>query len=390
MTAVPAREPNAVLERARALVPEIRARADEIESARRLPLDLVDKLRSTGIFRLGIPRTLDGLEADPSILVRAIEEVSAADGATGWCAMIGATSALVSGYLAEPVAREIYGPMPVISGGVFAPKGRAVIDGDDFVVTGRWPFASGCEHCDWLMGGCVVFEGGKPKLGAGGVPQTTMVLFPAAAATIHDTWNVSGLRGTGSHDIEVRDVRVPRARALALATDRPSVEGALYRFPVFGLLALGIAAVALGLARRAITELEAIAVDKTPTASRRRVAERAAVQADVARAHAETDAARAYVFEAIAGAAREAAGGEIPIMLRGRLRLAASHATASAAIAVDRMYQAGGGTSIYAGCALQRCFRDVHVATQHLMVAPPTFELVGRVLLGLDAETSML
>jgi alkylation response protein AidB-like acyl-CoA dehydrogenase len=380
--------PDDVLESIVRLIPRIRTRSDEIERLRRLPLDLVDELARAGVFRLLVPRALGGHDV-PSLLA-AIEEVSAADGSTGWCAMIGATSGLVAGYLEPAVARDLYGGAGAISGGAFAPRGSARLDGDFYVANGRWPFASGCEHCTVLMGGCVIVEGGKPKLDANGVAQSRMLLFLPSQATIHDTWDVAGLRGTGSHDIEIKELAVPASRSVSLTSDAPRATGALYRFPVFGLLALGIAAVAIGIARRSIEELQSLAVDKTPTGSRRRLAERGAVQSDVARAMAEVESARAYLVDVVGAAEEEADAGALSVSTRASLRLAATHATMSAAAAVDRMYDAGGGTSIYARSPLQRCFRDVHVATQHVMVAPPTLELAGRVLLGLDADVSQL
>jgi alkylation response protein AidB-like acyl-CoA dehydrogenase len=240
------------------------------------------------------------------------------------------------------------------------------------------------------MGGCVILENDKPKVDAAGNPEFRMLLFPPASVHVHDTWDVAGLRGTGSHDIEVRALAVPVAHSVSIVSDRPFAAGALYRFPVFGLLALGIAAVAIGIARRSIEELQALAVAKTPTGAHRRLAERAAVQADVARATAEVASARAYIADVVGGAEEEAENGDLGAGTRAALRLAATHATVSAASAIDRMYDAGGGTSIYARSPLQRCFRDVHVATQHVMVAPPTLELVGRVVLGVDADTSQL
>jgi alkylation response protein AidB-like acyl-CoA dehydrogenase len=208
---------------------------------------------------------------------------------------------------------------------------------------------------------------------------------------IIDTWDVAGLRGTGSHDIAVEDRFVPGARSLSLISDRPRADGPLYAFPVFGLLALGIAAAALGIARRALDELVVLARDKTPTGSRRRLAERPAIQAEVARAEATLGAARAFLLATVDAAwTRARAAGVIDVRERARLRLAATHATLASADAVDRMYSAGGGTAVYAASPLQRCFRDIHVATQHMMVAPATLELAGRILLGLEADTAML
>ncbi len=373
-----------VVDAVRALAPDIRAQAERIEHDRRLPPALVRTLARAGVFRLCVPGALGGDEAEPATLLVVLEELARADGSTGWCAMIGATSGLVSAYLPAAEARAIYGASrEVVTGGVFAPTGGAVREDGTYRVTGRWRFASGCQHCDWLMGGCVVR--------GDGAPQARMVLFPATDAEIIDTWTVSGLRGTGSHDIAVRDLRVPVTRSVALGHDRPIAAGALYAFPLFGLLALGIAAVALGIARRALDEIVALAGAKTPTGGRRTLAERSTVRAQLAEAEATLGAARAFLFDVVGGAwAAARAAGVIAVPLRARLRLAATHATVAAARVVDAAYTAGGGTAVYADSPLQRAFRDVHVVTQHMMVAPATWELCGRVLLGLDTDTAML
>ena len=380
------------LEAARVLAPGIRERAEHIERERRVPDELVTSLAQAGLFRLCVPRTLGGREADVATLVQAIETIAQADGAVGWCVMIAATTGVLSAYLPEAAAREIYGGTPgPITGGVFAPLGTAVPERGGYRVSGRWPFASGCEHCAWLLGGCVIIEDGVPRQHPDGQVDTRLMIFPATAARIIDTWTVSGLRGTGSHDIAVTDLFVPAERAVSLTHDGARQAGPLYRFPVFGLLALGIAGVALGVARAAIADLITLAASKQPTGSRRRLADRALVQFQVAEAEATWRAARAFLFDAIGDAWGTAVGrGDITTAERARLRLAATHAATSAAKVVDAMYSAGGGTSVYATSPLQRQFRDIHVLTQHLMVAPPTYEVVGRVLLGLDTDTAQL
>jgi alkylation response protein AidB-like acyl-CoA dehydrogenase len=373
-----------VIDRVRALVPDIRAAAAAIERDRRLPRALVRALARAGVFRLCVPRALGGEEAEPATFLAVLEELGGADGSTGWCAMIGATSGLVSAYLPDAEARAIYGASPeVVTGGVFAPTGGAVREDGWYRVTGRWRFASGCEHCDWLMGGCLVRDEDPPR--------HRLVLFPAADAEIIDTWTVSGLRGTGSHDIAVRELRVPVTRSVALTHDRPRAAGALYAFPLFGLLAVGIAAVALGIAGAARDEIMALAGSKTPTGGRRSLAERSTVQAALAEAEAQRASARAFLHESVHAAWTAArADGALDVAGRARLRLAATHATAAAARVVDAAYTLGGGTAVYADSPLQRAFRDVHVVTQHMMVAPATWELCGRVLLGLDTDTTML
>ncbi len=210
------------------------------------------------------------------------------------------------------------------------------------------------------------------------------MVLRADQTQVIDTWNVSGLRGTGSHDMSAADAIVPKRHSASLISDRPRHGGALYRFPIFGLLSLGVAAVALGVAQEATIALTALATGKRPMWSKKSLAHRELVQAHVAEAEGLWRSARAFLFEAaeeVTGIAT--ARGEIGLKERALLRLAATQATRSCARAVDLMYHAGGGSSIYAASSLQRHFRDVHVATLHVMVAEATYAAVGRVLLGL-------
>jgi indole-3-acetate monooxygenase len=369
-----------VIESAEALAPRLAELAELGEKGRRLPAELVEKFRAAGLFAMCAPASLGGGEVPVADILETIEALARADAAPAWCAMIQSSSSVLGGYLEPKVAAEIFGSGGAVLGGVYAPLGRATSVDGGYRVSGRWPFASGSQHCDWLCGGAMI-EDRPPRL----------MLFPASEVTIHDTWHVSGLAGTGSNDIEVTDLFVPGGRSVELANDRPIEQGALYKFPVFGLLALGIAAVALGIGRGAIADILELAGGKTPTGSRRKLAERPLVQMQVAESEAMLAGARAFVFESVAEAWQTAAaGGELNLDQRARLRLAATHATTTSAQVVDAMYTVGGGSSIYLSSSLQRRFRDVHAATQHVMVAQPTYELAGRVMLGLDTDTSVL
>lgn len=382
-----------VLDAIQALTPAIRARAAEIERARRLPGDLAQSLAQAGLFRMAIPKSIGGLELEPALILRAIEAAGAADASVGWCLMIGATSAMTAAYLPTAVAREIFGRADVITGGVFAPAGRATIDGDDYILDGRWQWASGSANCHWLAGGCLVMEGAAPRLRADGAPDERMLIFPAQAAELIDNWQVAGLCGTGSGDMQVRRLRVPRAHSVSLTADAPLASGALYAFPVFGLLALGIAAVTLGNARSAIDDLLELARSKKPQGSRRTLAERASAQAGMAMAMAEASlrSARAFFYEAVADAWAAARGsGAVDARRRAALRLAATHAARTSAEVTRSMHDLGGGTSVFLSSPLQRRFRDAHVATQHLMVATPTYELAGRVLMDVPTDIRQL
>lgn len=382
---------SALLEAATTLQPMIRARSAEIEKARRLPADLAKQLASAGLFRMATPRDIGGLEAEPATLFRAIELMGEADASVGWCIMIGATSGMNAAYLPAGIARAIFGPPGTISGGVFAPMGRATEDGDDYILNGKWQWASGSANCDWLMGGSVILVDGAPRKLANGAPDSRMMIFPAASARLIDSWQVSGLCGTGSGEMEVVNLRVPKTHSVSLVTDRPYASGALYAFPIFGLLALGIAAVMLGNAKSAIDELVELAGGKKPQGSGRALAERPSAQACVADSVAQWRGARAFYYDAVGAAWDQArARGNVGVEERAALRLAATHAVRTSAAVVRAMYDLGGGSSVFLTSPLQRRFRDAFVGTQHMMVAPQTYELTGRFLMGLPTDASFL
>jgi alkylation response protein AidB-like acyl-CoA dehydrogenase len=322
--------------------------------------------------------------------VEAFEALGRIEASAGWCAMIGATSSWMAGQLPDHVAREIFGAPDARSAGVFAPSGRASLDGEVLRVSGRWAFASGVTHCAWIALGAVVFDGDEPRL-EDGRPDARFVFLPTSEIEIEDTWDVSGLRGTGSNHVNVQDAAVPVERTFPLMASRPARAGPLYRLPLLGALAIGVASVALGAARDALDELDELAGAKTPTGGRRTLAQRGQVQVERATAEAELLAARSLLYDAVHAMWSRASDGERPtIEQRAHARLAATNAVRSSARVVDRAYEAGGGSSIFSSSRLQRTFRDVHAITQHIATAPSTLELVGRVLLGVDTDLSLL
>ncbi len=374
-----------------ALLETIAARAADTESARRLPADLAAELASAGLFRMLVPKSLGGAEVNVATLFATLENLGRADAATGWCVMIGGTTALISAWLPLAHAREIWADPDVITGGVFAPMGRAMVDGGDYVVSGRWPWASGSANCGWLLGGAVIMDGGEMRRLASGAPDHRMMVMRRSEVELIDTWDALGMRGTGSGDMAAAGVRVPQDRSVSFMTDTPRENGPLYRFAPFGLLALGIAAVASGNALGALDDLKALATAKKGQGSSRTLAERGVVQAEFAMAQADLEAARALVQAQIAAAwDHVVAGDTLDLPARARLRLAATRLTQVSARVAAKMHELAGGTSVYASHPLNRRFRDAHVATQHVMVAPPTLELAGRVLLGLPVDAATL
>jgi alkylation response protein AidB-like acyl-CoA dehydrogenase len=313
-------------------------------------------------------------------MIAAIEELAYHDGATGWCVMISATTASQAAYLPADAAREIFGSPRDAYAGTFAPTatGRATADG--WTVDGRWMWGSGASHAAWIVGGVMTDDA-----------EHCLTFFPASDVTLHDTWHSSGLRGTASGDFSVAHAFVPRRRAIRVRGATAQVESPLARFPNFTLLALGTAATTLGLARRAIDELVMLARGKTPAFASRTLANHPPAQLNVAQADARTRAAFAFLREAVAEAwDRAAAGHDVPLDLRARMRLACAHAAGDAAAAVDLCYGAGGGSAVFAESQLQRCFRDVHTATQHIMLSDRNLLTAGRLAFGLEADTTML
>ena len=379
------------LEAARALGPTLATRSEEIEAARRLPADLAAAMAAAGLFRIAVPKSLGGHELPPADIVAVIEAVAMADASAGWCLMIAATTGLTSAYPPREFAEAMFADPNVITGGVFAPLGKAVAEGDNYRVTGRWQWASGSANCAWLVGGSLIYEDGELRKLPTGAPDHRMMIFPRADVELIDTWHSAGLKGTGSGDFAVKDVLVPKARSVSLIVDKPVETGPLYVFPAFGLLALGIAAVASGNARAALDLAKALVAGKKQPGSQKTAAERAMTQVSVAKAEASLRAARALLSDSIATAwAAAQSTGAIDTAMRADLRLAATHMTRTAVEVCREAYDLGGGASVFLYNPLQRRLRDAQTMTQHMMVAPPTWELTGRVLLGLPTDASTL
>jgi indole-3-acetate monooxygenase len=376
--------PDALTDRACALA---REHAATTERERALPQALLDELIATGLMRAGVPAALGALEAPPATTLRGAEAVARADASAGWCVSIAATSSLLSAYLPEAGAAEIFGDPRTVAAGVWAPRGKAVVVDGGVRVSGRWPFCSGISHSRWLFAGCVLAD----SHAGGDRPIMRVTALPTAELEILDNWHTSGLRGTGSHDAVADDLFVPDHHILSLMGADPRVDAPLYRFPIFGFFALSIAAAALGNARGAIEDLSELATAKTAQGSSRVLAERPATQAAVGEAEAALRAARALYYEAIEEAWEAAQlQGPVSQSLRLGLRLAATHAVRSSADVARTMYDLGGGSAIYEDSPLQRRFRDAHAATAHFQVNPAIWELTGRVLLGVPARTEQL
>ncbi len=373
-----------VVTAAEQLAPTIAARAPEVETARRLPPDLLDELISAGCFRVIVPRSHGGLEADLATAMRLNETLARADGSVGWTVMIGAAAWGDLAALPHPSFDALFSNGPdVLAAGAFNPTGRIVADDGGYRVTGRWGFASGCEHANWLFANSVedIVEG---------VPQLRVAVFTPDQVTIEDTWHVSGLCGTGSHHFRVDDVLVPADRTFRPLVDHPSIDVPIVRIPPPSLIPMLISSVALGIARGALDDIVRLAADKVPMLARAPLATDPVFHLDLADADTELRAARALVYEVTDEVWNAAlAGDELSMDQRARVRAAGVWCAARAAAVVDTAYRLGGGSSLYADSPLQRRLRDIHALTQHFLVRRDTLVTAGAILAGRDVEVML-
>jgi indole-3-acetate monooxygenase len=372
-----------------ALVPLIRGCSEEAERERRLPHRLVDALREAGAHRMVVPAELGGAPVDLATFTRALEIVAGADGSAGW--NLGTSLACCMAALALPGAglEQVFrrGPDVVFAGTFYRATGHAVRTEGGYRVTGRWPFGSGCQQADWLLGMATVMDGAAPRL-VDGAPEKRICLFSPADCTIVDTWDVTGLRGTGSDDIAVSDAWV--AESLTTPPSRLTWSGPLYRVPALLRSSLQCSAVVTGIARAALASFDEVAAVKTPQFATRPLLEEPVVHEKRARAEALLESARAYRAATAAEVWQAVLNGEAATVDQGaRVLLASVTAIEQAERAVDLVYKLAGTTGIRRTHPLARAFRDIHVATQNAR-SVFGFDTVGRVLMGLDSPVGAL
>lgn len=315
-----------VLDAARGLAPSIAGRADEIEAGRRVPRDLLDELIAARVLRLLRPAIHGGAGADLPGAMRVYEALARADASVGWTVMIGSGSWCDLAPLPRATFDALFSDAPdVITAGVFSPTGSVEAAGDGYRVAGRWSFASGCEHADWIHGNCV--------------------------------------------EAVVNPVEVPAQRTLDPMADAPSIDAPIVRVPPPALFALAIASVAVGCARGALDDIVALAADKVPLLHGRPLAADPTFQLALATADPELSAARALIYETADAAWKRAV-----------------EAAERAADVVMAAYRSGGGGAIYAASPLQRRLRDINALTQHFLVSRDTLTTAGAVLVGQDVE----
>jgi len=366
------------------LADEISAAVDEIEATRRIPPALLARLHEARLCRMLLPRSFDGDELHPGHYIRVIEAVARRDASVAWNLFVANSAALLAAHLEPATAQTIFGPADALV--AWGPPSAVVAEAEPggYRVSGRWGFASGCRNATWMGAHCRVRDAdGALRKNQYGQSAVLSMLFPAEQATLLDTWDTIGLRGTASDTYVVEGLFV--AEAFTGTREAPEARrepGPLYAFPMQGIYAVGVAGVALGTAGEMLDAFTGLASDKAPRGYSR-LADSATIQSGVAKAAARLGAARSYILATLEEIyAHAGAKGAIAVEDRARVRLATSNAIQGGIEVADWVYKQAGVDAIFPGGAFQRRFRDMHTLSQQIQSRDAHFEAVGQVLLG--------
>jgi alkylation response protein AidB-like acyl-CoA dehydrogenase len=367
---------------ARALTPIILRARDETESDRRLAGEIVEALRDARLCRMALGADVAGLAVPTPDMLDVLEALSYAEASVGWIVWNNMFPCFFGRYLAPSARGEIFGDPRCLYAASSRPTGKAAVDGDAYRIDGRWSLVSGCEFAEWIMLLCVVVENGEPRMVAPQEPEMRFVFVRRGDYEIVDTWHVGGLRGTGSHDVVVKGVRVRHSRTLSPA-EPITLDAAIGRVPIICSMAAGHGAQALGLGQCAVDTLAEITKTKIPPDSGVALRERSQVLEAITRHGAALDAARVYLHARVGEQWRTVASGA-PASLDEISAVwgAGHHAADVARAAVEAMYEAGGTTSLYTDCPLERAHRDIYAMLRHIVVQPFWLADAGRVKVG--------
>ena len=386
-------ESQPLVRAAAGLQPLLRELHDEIEREQRFPRALVEKMREAGLYRMVIPRSLGGYQADALTYLRAVELMAEGCGSVGWNLANNGIVQLVSLGLPDEGVHEIYAQSPSTPGAGTAVQGggQGVPVEGGYRVTGRWSFGSGSPEASWMLGSFQILDDGKPRLSPEGRPLYWRGFFSRAEVEIvPGSWDVTGLRGTGSFDWTVHDVFLPERRTMVhagvpLDNQWDRWPGVTYSLPTQCWIGPHHSAVITGIARAGIDALIELAGGKTPRGRTGLLCDNPQVQDAVGRADAILNAGRAYRSAMITELWNSVAAGKgTTLEQRARCRLASTYAADSARQAIDLVYRHGGSTSFKRDSRLAECWRDLHTVGQTVTLAPEWYPIGGRVYLGID------
>ncbi len=374
------------------LAPIIREHADRAEREAEMPQAVADAFHQAGLFRVILPRELSGGGLTIPDLLRLVEEVSRIDASAGWNLAICAGGPIFGQFLSRAAYEEIFtDPRGVACGSLNPMTSNAVPIEGGWRFSGRAANASGSAHATYLMAAALVLRDGAPQI-VGGVPVLRAGFFPIKHATILKTWATAGMRGTGSNDCVFENVFVPDEFTFNWLNALPTWQrGPFADIPLNMQMAGELAAVVLGTARHAIDTLNEIAQAKVPVATQALLRERPLAQIQFAQSEGLLNAARAYFYQCNDEVWRKGAAGEsFTVKDFAHVRLGVVTAVKLALQAVDLVADAAGMSSAQTSCPIERCWRDVHTASQHVLLNTARFGVIGRVLLGLPAGSPVI
>lgn len=384
-------ERDDLLDKARSIRPVLEADAEQSEVDRTLTMSSVEVMYDAGLLSMCAPRSLGGQEADLVTQAEVYEAVSEANGAAGWCCFIGATAlGLLGSMLSDAALTAVFkgGRIPRASGSVI-PSGLAEKVDGGYRVKGRWAFGSGIHHAEWLSTAAVLSVDGEPVMQADGTPEVRMICVPTKDVAIEDNWHSSGLCGTGSSHYRLDDVFV--ADEFVLQRDPPQRGGPLFKLPLYGYVSACHAGFALGVAKRALSEIIELASDKRRKFSGVALADRGAFHKELGLISCKLAGARAFSLAAL-NTVWEGIYKDEPVSLVawGECRAAMTYVTEVAAEVATFAYRYGTGSALYKPHPLQRCLRDIYTGTQHGIVSDENYEVLGRTLIGRGEWDSMI
>lgn len=360
------------------LLNAVREKRTQFSRDQQVSADVVQLMREAGFYRALVTKRFGGDELPPAAFLRMVERLSEVDGSAGWVASFGFSAVYLSA-LPVPTLEQIYadGPDVVFAGGIYPPQRAVVVDGG-LEVSGRWSWGSGSTGAD------IVGVGIKVDVGeSGGLPL--IAVMPASKVQIDRNWDVIGLKGTGSHDMVVDRVVVPK-EWMFIRGGKSSLDEPLCQYPTMALAAQVLAVVALGAARGAIDILSDMAGARGSITGAANFAERPYFQTDIAKAEALLRSARAFFYEITEEAyATLVAGDELSARQRALLRLASTNAARTGADVALAVYRLSGTTGIVSDHMIARHMQDAMIVPQHAFLADGTWQNAGRVLLGLES-----
>lgn len=360
------------------------ANAAEAERLRTLPAATVSALAKAGLFSVATPRALGGAESDPWTQIEVFEAITRIDTSAGWAVLIGSmVSAFAGAYLSDRAVATIFEKRPPIVAGLQSPAGAAERVPGGYRIRGRWAWGSGIQHATWVFTSAVVAPPGGAR--PDGPPEMISFAAPISAITIEDTWYSAGLRGSGSAHYRADDLFVADDFVCPFPSAPPRRGGPLYRLPLIALTAPAHIGFALGAARRALDEITALAQSKPRLWTQTPLRDHAPFRMDLGRAEAKLSAARAYAREVATSmwsAVADSPSKQLSPSDWASVRAATTYVTEVAAEVVGLAYRHGGGSALYDASPLQRYFRDINAATQHVAATDDAYDFAGRVLLG--------